>query len=230
MKECYIRFLAAVNGQSVEAILKVIDSKVSDGYEKLHIMINSPGGSVAHGLALYNIIKSLPIEVHTYNIGSVDSIGVVVFCSGDRRYSVPNARFLIHPVQLHSSAHESFDEHKLNELRKSLQIDQKNIIAVIAHTTTKPTADIEKKLHERATFDAEEAKIYGLTDGIVDMPFVPTGAEIISIPESSANPQQQQQGIVLPGGIQLGFSQNYTSLFSNGIGFTDSAHSGFVQK
>lgn len=222
MKECYIRFLASVNGPSLETILKSIDSKVSDGYNRLHIMFNSPGGSVAHGLALYNVLKSLPIEVHTYNIGSVDSIGVVVFCSGDKRYSVPNARFLIHPVQMNSSAPQDFDEHKINELQKSLQIDQKNIIGVIAQTSQKPISDIEKKMLERATFNSQEAKRYGLIDSIVEMPFIPLDAEIISIPESSANPPQRQPGIVLPGGIQIGFSQNYTSMFDYGIGFTSS--------
>ena len=137
--------MAGINGPSVEAILKSIDSKVSDGYNRLHIMLNTPGGSVAHGLVLHKVLKSIPIEIYTYNIGSVDSIGVVIFCSGYKRYSVPNARFLIH-----------------------------------------------------------------------------LGAEIISIPESSANPPQQQQGIVLPGGIQIGYSQNYTSIFDNGIGFSSS--------
>jgi len=43
MKECYIRFLAGVNGSSVEAILRSIDSKFSDGYSRLHILLNSPG-------------------------------------------------------------------------------------------------------------------------------------------------------------------------------------------
>ncbi len=227
MKECYIRFLAGINGPSVEAILKSIDSKVSDGYGRLHVMLNTPGGSVAHGLALYNVLKSLPIDVHTYNIGSVDSIGVVIFCSGDKRYSVPNARFLIHPAQMESNAPQSLDEHKLNELRKSLQIDQKNIIGVIAQTTNKPVEDIERKMLDRATFDSQEAHQYGLIDDIVQMPFIPLGAEIIPIPESSANPPQQQSGFVLPGGIRIGYSQNYTSIFDNGIGFTNSIYEGF---
>ena len=196
MKECYIRFLAAVNGPSVEAILRTIDSKVKDGYSRLHIMLNSPGGSVAHGLVLYNVLRSLSIDVYTYNIGSVDSIGVVIFCSGDKRYSVPNTRFLIHPVQLNFNAPQSFDEHKLNELRKSLQIDQKDIIGVIAQTTGKSVDDIAKKIHDWATFNSQEAKQYGLIDDIVQMSFIPLGAEIISIPESSANPSRQQSGIV----------------------------------
>lgn len=92
MKECYIRFLAGVNHVSAEALLRVVDSKLSD-YSRIHLLLSSPGGSVAHGITLYNYLKSIPIEVFTYNIGSVDSIGVVVYCSGDRRLAVNHSRF-----------------------------------------------------------------------------------------------------------------------------------------
>jgi len=139
---------------------------------------------------------------------------------------VPNARFLIHPAQMNANAPQSFDEHKLNELRKSLQIDQKNIIGVIAQTTNKPVEDIERKLLDRAIFDSQEAQQYGLIDDIVEMPFIPVGGEIISIPESSAYPPQQKSGIVLPGGIHMAHAEHYTSIFDNGIGFTNALPDG----
>ncbi len=218
-KECYVRFLAAINAHSVEHLLKIIDTKISDGYIRIHLMINSPGGSVAHGLALYNILRSNPIEVYTYNIGSVDSIGVVVFCSGDRRFSVPNARFLIHPVQLNIQGHHVFDEHALSERTKSIKIDQQNIVNVIAHTTNQDVEEIKKKLHERTTFTAAEAKKQSLVDSITEMPFIPPDAEVISIPESSATPPNPPQ-IRLPGGLIVGINDNFTSIFANGVGFT----------
>ena len=224
MKECYIRFLAYINGFSVEHLLKIIDTKITDGYSRIHLMINSPGGSVAHGLALYNILKSSPVEIYTYNIGSVDSIGVIVFCSGDKRYSVPNSRFLIHPVNFNIQGNHNLDEHQLNEHTKSIRIDQKNIINVIAQTTNQDIKDIERKIHERTTFTAEEAKKQSLVDSITEMPFIPLDAELISIPESSANPSINpsinQPQLQLPGGIRLGINDNFTSLFTNGIGFT----------
>ena len=221
MKECYIRFLAQINNFSIEHLLKIIDAKITDGYTRIHLMINSPGGSVAHGLALYNILKSNPIEVYTYNIGSVDSIGVIVFCSGDRRFSVPNSRFLIHPVQLNAQGNYTFDEHKLNEHVKSITIDQQNIINIIAQTTNKEPKEIEKKIHNRTTFTAEEAKKQSLVDIITKMPFIPANAEVISVPESSSAPPNLPPQIQLPGGIRLGINDNFTSIFANGVGFTN---------
>ncbi len=58
---------------------------------------------------------------------------------------------------------------------------------------------------DRATFDSQEARQCGLIDDIVQMLFILLEGEIISITESSANPQQKQSAIVLPGGMQIGY-------------------------
>ena len=90
MKEAYIRFMAQVIPQTTNALFQIIDAKLKQKVERLHVMISSPGGSVFHGLSIHNFLKGAPIEVYTYNFASVDSIGVVIFCAGDRRFSVPH--------------------------------------------------------------------------------------------------------------------------------------------
>lgn len=215
MKGSYIRFMAPVNALSTEALLIVVDSKLKDGYEKIHLMINSPGGSVAHGIAIHNILKSMPMECDTYNLGSVDSIGVVVFCGGKKRYAVPNSRFLMHPIQCNMQGEHSFDEHELRERIKGLEIDQENIIGVIAQTTAQEPREVERKMHERTTLNAEQSKQYGLVTDIADMPFIPSGAEIISIHESSAYPPRTIQ-LPIAGQIPVGKNENYTSMFDLG--------------
>lgn len=132
MKEVWIRFMAQVAPQSADALFAVLDKKIKEQYTKIHLMISSPGGSVFHGLSLYNYIKGAPIEVDTYNFGSVDSIGVVIFCAGKKRFSVPHARFLMHGVKFNFNGSFAFDEKQLEEHLKSLKIDQQNIAKVIA--------------------------------------------------------------------------------------------------
>jgi ATP-dependent Clp endopeptidase proteolytic subunit ClpP len=162
MKEAYIRFMASVVPQTTDQLFKIIDLKIKEKYEKIHLMISSPGGSVFHGLSLYNFLKGAPIEIETYNFGSVDSIGVIIFCSGKRRYSVPHARFLIHGVRFNISGNASFDEKQIDEHLKSLKIDQHNIARVIADTTGKPAHKIEEDMNNRTTLNPNEAKDYGL--------------------------------------------------------------------
>jgi ATP-dependent protease ClpP protease subunit len=137
MKEAYIRFMAPVTPQTSDQLIRIVDEKIRSGYDKLHLMISSPGGSVFHGLSLYNFLYGIPLEVDTYNFGSVDSIGVILFCAGKNRYSVPNARFLIHGVSFNFQGQASFDEKMLDEQLKGLQIDQSNIAKIIAFTAKK---------------------------------------------------------------------------------------------
>ncbi|MDH7553990.1 MAG: ATP-dependent Clp protease proteolytic subunit [Spirochaetota bacterium] len=188
MKEAYIRFMAPVVPQTVDQLFKIIDTKIKEKYEKIHLLISSPGGSVFHGLSLYNFLKGAPIEIDTYNFGSVDSIGVVIFCAGKKRYSVPHARFLIHGVRFNINGNASFDEKQIEEHLKSIKIDQLNIARVIADTTGKPTHKIEEDMNNRTTLNPIEAKDYGLVHEIKSELF-PLDADLSVIGELI---QQQQ--------------------------------------
>jgi ATP-dependent Clp endopeptidase proteolytic subunit ClpP len=183
MKETYIRFMAPVIPQTTNSLLQIIDRKIQGKCERIHLMLSSPGGSVFHGLSLYNFLKGTPIEIYTYNFGSVDSIGVVVFCAGDKRFSVPHARFLIHGVRFNISGKASFDEKQIEEHLKSLKIDQHNIARVIADTTQKPAHKVEEDMNNRITLNPNEAKDYGLVHEIKSELF-PVDADLLVIGEN----------------------------------------------
>jgi ATP-dependent protease ClpP protease subunit len=189
MKETYIRFMASVNPQTTDQLFKIVDQKIKEKYEKIHLMISSPGGSVFHGLTLYNFLKGAPIEVDTYNFGSVDSIGVVIFCSGKRRYCVPHARFLIHGLSLQMNG--NFEEKQIEEQLKGMKIDKENIARVISDTTSKPLHNIEDDMNNRTTLNPTQAKDYGLVHEIKSNLF-PIDADI-SVIGDSIQPQIPMQ-------------------------------------
>jgi len=164
--EAAIRFLAPVNNQTADQLFRAIDLKISQGCTRIHLLISSPGGSVFHGLSLYNYLKGIPVEVYTYNFGSVDSIGVVIYCAGKKRFCVPHSRFLIHGVKFNINGNASMDEKQLEEYLKGLQIDQRNIARVIADTTQKTVEHIELDMHNRTTLNPIEAQAFGLTHEI----------------------------------------------------------------
>lgn len=203
MNDLYIRFMATVIPQSADLLFKAVDNAIAQKKEKIHLLISSPGGSVFHGLSLYNFLKGAPIEVLTYNFGSVDSIGVVMFCAGKRRFSVPHARFLIHGVRFNVMGNNSFDEKQLEEQLKGVKIDQQNIAQVIADTADKPRDKVEADMNNRTTLNPIEAKNYGLVHEIKSDLF-PIDAQMIVIGENFQIPQ----GIQFPGmQIPLGFSK-----------------------
>ena len=182
MKETYVRFMAPVLPQTVDHLMRIVDQKLHQKYERFHLLLSSPGGSVFHGLSVYNFLKGAPIQVYTYNFGSVDSIGVVMYCAGSKRFCVPHARFLIHGVKMNFSGQASFDEFQIHEHLKGVQIDQKNIARVIADNTGKGSDVIEKDMHDRKTLNPIEAIDYGLVHEIRSELF-PIDAEFVSIGE-----------------------------------------------
>lgn len=95
----YIKFFAPVMQESINALMQVVDKKLSQGARKMGLLISTPGGDVFQGLSAYNYLKGIPLEITTHNFGSADSIGVVLFCAGSRRLCVPHARFLLHGVE-----------------------------------------------------------------------------------------------------------------------------------
>lgn len=189
MKEAYIRFLAPVIPKTADLLFRIFDTLIQKKFEKVHLMISSPGGSVFHGVSIYNYLKGAPIEVETYNFGSVDSIGVIVYCSGKKRYCVPHSRFLIHGVKFNINGNAAFDEKEMDEHFKSLKIDQQNIAKIIADTCGKKTKEIERNMIERTTLNPEQAKKFGLVHEIKSDLF-PNDAEMYYIREL---PDQQQQ-------------------------------------
>jgi ATP-dependent protease ClpP protease subunit len=157
-----------------------VDQKMKQGMGDFIILISSPGGSVIHGLSAYNYLRGLPASITTHNFGSVDSIGIVLFCAGSKRLSVPQARFLLHGVNAQFSGNQNLEEKQLEESLKGLRIDIENIAKVIAANTGKSVKDVIDAMLERTTLNSEEARSWGLVHEIKSELFE-AGSEVVSI-------------------------------------------------
>lgn len=186
IKPVVIKFFAPVIDVTINTLMGAIDSKMKQGVTRFIILISSPGGSVHHGLSVYNYLKGIPAEITTHNFGTVDSIGVVVFCGGTNRLSVPEARFLLHGVSANFQ-NERLEEKQLEERLKGLQNNVENIAKVIAANTNKSVQAVRDAILERTILNPEEAKAWGLVDDIRTELFE-EGSEVISIQY-----QQKQQ-------------------------------------
>jgi len=178
-KPVVIKFFAPVIDVTINALMNAIDQKMKQGVTQFIILISSPGGSVLHGLSAYNYLKGLPVTINTHNFGSVDSIGVVLFCGGSKRLSVPQARFLLHGVSA-GFQREHLEEKQLEERLKGLKIDIENIAKVIAANTGKAVEDVTEAMLERTTLNPDEAKAWGLVHEI-KVELFEAGSEVISI-------------------------------------------------
>lgn len=176
----YIKFFAPIAPQSVAALMQVVDTKLKEGAKKLGLLISTPGGDVFQGLSAYNFLKGIPLEIVTHNFGSADSMGIVLFCAGSKRLSVPHARFLLHGVQCNFHQPVRLEEKQLEERLKGLQIDMGNVARVIADTVKKDKEQVLEDMLNRTTLYPEQAVEYGLVHEIKSELFE-AGADVISI-------------------------------------------------
>jgi ATP-dependent Clp protease protease subunit len=134
--------------------------------EPIKFYINSPGGSVYDGLAIKDIIDSVPCKVDTVGIGMCASMGAYLLAAGTgKRKAMKNCRIMIHSVS--SGTHGTFHDMKIDyEETKFLQ-DQM-LIDLANFSKGKSTLDTLKRKTERDCYmSAEDAKVLGLIDEVV---------------------------------------------------------------
>jgi ATP-dependent Clp protease, protease subunit len=192
----YIKFFAPVMPDSINALMQIVDRKISQGAKKMTLLISTPGGDVFQGMSAYNYLRGIPLEITTHNFGSADSIGVVLFCAGSKRLSVPHARFLLHGVMANFPGPASLEEKQLEERLKGLQIDMGNIARIISDTVKKDRQQILNDMLNRTTLYPEQAIQYGLVHEIKSELFE-EGAEVYSI-QMGPVPQPQVNPILPP--------------------------------
>jgi len=135
-----------------------------DSDKDVNFYINSPGGSVTAGLAIYDTIQHLKCDVATYCIGQAASMGAVLLTAGaaGKRHALPNARIMIHQpwggVQGQASD-ISIQAKEILRLRDRLN-------EILAHHSGKPLDMIAKDTDRDFFMSAEEAKAYGLVDDV----------------------------------------------------------------
>src|SRR5204862_2987283 len=138
--------------------------QMTDPKKDIHLYINSPGGSVTAGLAIYDTMQFLTCDVNTYCIGQAASMGAVLLAAGTKakRHALPNARIMIHQpwggVQGQASD-ISIQAKEILRLRDRLN-------EILAHHTGKPLEIIQRDTDRDFFMSADEARAYGLVDDV----------------------------------------------------------------
>ncbi|EMI52317.1 ATP-dependent Clp endopeptidase proteolytic subunit ClpP [Rhodopirellula sallentina] len=131
----------------------------------IHMYINSPGGSITAGMAIYDTMQFVSCDVATYCMGQAASMGAVLLTAGakGKRYSLPNARIMIHQplAGMQGTAREV--EIHVGELRRIKKRMNEIMIEHTGHSLEK----IEEDTDRDRFMSAEEARDYGLIDKVV---------------------------------------------------------------
>jgi ATP-dependent Clp protease protease subunit len=149
---------------SIVAQLLFLQSE--DPKSDIHLYINSPGGSVTAGLAIYDTMQFVTCDVATYCIGQAASMGAVLLTAGARgkRNALPNARIMIHQPL---AGMEGTAEDIMIHAREFKKIKQKLNNILIKHTGH-PIEQIERDTDRDRFMSAEEAMEYKLIDQVIE--------------------------------------------------------------
>ena len=155
-----------VNDDSANLIVaQLLFLQAQDAKKPVSMYINSPGGSVTAGLAIYDTMQFISCPVHTYCIGQAASMGAVLLTAGEKghRFALPNARIMIHQPWGGAEGKASDIEITCQEI---LRLKQK-LNEILAAHSGQPMEQVVRDTDRDHFMGAEEARAWGLIDQVL---------------------------------------------------------------
>jgi len=167
LKERVVFCVGPIDDYMANVIVAQLLFLESENPEKdINLYINSPGGSVTAGMAIYDTMQFVKPSISTMCIGQAASMGALLMASGatGKRFCLPNSRVMIHqPLGGYSGQASDIDIHA----REILLIREK-LNKILAHHTGQPLDRIAKDTDRDYFMSAEDAKTYGVVDAVLD--------------------------------------------------------------
>jgi len=167
LKERVIFIVGTIEDQMANLVVAQLLYLESENPDKdISIYINSPGGSVSAGMAIYDTMQFTSPDVSTLCIGQAASMGALLLAGGaqDKRYALPHSRVMIHqPLGGFQGQASDVDIHarEILKIREELNI-------ILAHHTGKPVEQIAQDTERDHFLNSVEAEEYGLIDSVLD--------------------------------------------------------------
>jgi ATP-dependent Clp protease protease subunit len=140
--------------------------EAEDPDKDIHLYINSPGGSISAGMAVYDTMQYIRPDVSTICIGQAASMGALLLSAGapGKRFALPNSRILIHQPSMSGLAGQATDidihAREILRLRESMNL-------ILAKHTSQSLERIEKDVERDYILTASQAKDYGIVDQVI---------------------------------------------------------------
>jgi ATP-dependent Clp protease protease subunit len=142
------------------------DKKTAD----IHLYINSPGGSLSAGLAIYDAMQFIGCPIHTYCMGLAASMAAVLLAAGTKgkRYALPNSKMLIHQPRVYEGVYGQVTDLEIHATEIQKEKDRMN--QILSKHTGQSFDHIVKSTDRDRYMTADEAKAFGLVDEVLIKP------------------------------------------------------------
>ena len=156
-------------GSAMKIILELLRLDAEDNKTPIYLYINSPGGNIIHGLAIYDVMHNISAPVYTVCNGMAASMGAFLLSCGKKghRYSLPHSRILIHQPLIHNQYGSSLEESAIQTIAESLRKNRDSLEQIMADNSGKDLATFHKDCERDHWMSAQEALEYGLIDKII---------------------------------------------------------------
>jgi ATP-dependent Clp protease protease subunit len=147
-------------------IAQMLFLQMDDSNKDINVYINSPGGIVTAGLAIYDTMQFVACDVNTYCVGQAASMGAVLLAAGTKgkRFALPNARVMIHQPWGGAQGTASDIHIQAKEILKM----KDNLNKILSNHTGQNIEKIAKDTDRDYFMNAEESREYGLVDAVID--------------------------------------------------------------
>lgn len=166
LKDRIIMLGTAIDDQVADIVVaQLLFLQSEDSKKDIDLYINSPGGVVTAGLAIYDTMQMLSCDVRTYCVGQAASMGAVLLCAGapGKRYALPHSRIMIHQP---SGGCEGTAA-DINIQAQEIMRTKATLYDIIAHHTGKSAEQIAKDSERDFFMSAQEAKDYNVVDEVI---------------------------------------------------------------
>jgi ATP-dependent Clp protease, protease subunit len=166
LRERIVFLVGPVNDQTASVIVAQLLFLESENPDKdIHFYINSPGGSVSAGMAIYDTMNFIKPHVSTLCTGMAASMGAFLLAAGakGKRIALPNSKVMIHQVLGGAQGQATDIEIHAKDILKTKAVMNR----ILAEKTGQPLERIERDTERDYFLDAEEAKAYGLVDNVI---------------------------------------------------------------
>lgn len=160
-----IQCFGEITADSINSLILQLQYLSRQSTDEITMYINSPGGSVSAGLALYDVMKAVRNPIRTVCVGTAASMGALLFLSGDKRDILRHSRVMLHDPLISDGIGGS--ALKIDSISRNLMRTREITAKIIAEHTGKALEEIYAVTATDTYFDAEEAIAFGLADRII---------------------------------------------------------------
>ena len=157
-------------------IAQMLFLAAEDPQKDISLYINSPGGSITSGMAIYDTMQFVPNDVSTICLGQAGSMGAILLASGThgKRYALPRSRVLLHQPSLYGLSGQAteIDIYAREILRMREQLNR-----ILSQHTGQELEKMERDIERDFILDPTQAVAYGVVDEVLERRLVPAGAK-----------------------------------------------------